>query len=155
MATAVNSGQKATSASINAIFGLMLSGSWSQRVVQAGGGTITSTGTTFTTPATPCTTTITSAGTTALVIIGALMTPSANGNITRGSLAVSGATTTTSLTNLNNQFFLQNTITPAIMVTSFSTLTITPGSNTYTLQFVNSTGTTCTIGSQSILVIAP
>jgi hypothetical protein len=151
--TGVNSGQRATSASINAFFAQILSSPFTQRTFQGGGGSGLS-NTSFATPTTACTTTITSTGGFALVVIGALLTPSAAGNTVRGSLAVSGATTITAGANLTAQFFIQNTSVPPAMSTSVGLIAITPGTNTYTLQYLTTAGT-YTAGSQSLTVIAP
>lgn len=150
--TGVSSGQKATSASINAFFGLILSSPFTQRANNNTAANVTATG--FATPSQSCTATVTSAGTTALVKISALLQSAAGPIICRGAVAVSGATTVTAATNLANGFILQQDLANPQMFTAMDVIPISPGTNTYTLQYLTVSGT-AVVSVQSILVIAP
>lgn len=145
------SGSKVTSSLINGIFPAILS-QFTQRQAQSVGGTITAT--TFGLPGTPCSVTMTSSGTFAAVFIGALIAPAAAGNVCRGSIAVSGATTITAATNLGLQFLIENGNVQPIYSSAMSLIPITPGTNTFTLQYLVNAGS-AVVGSQSITVIAP
>lgn len=147
-----SSGAKVTSSLINGIFPAILSSAFTQRTFQGAGGTVT--GTTFGNVTTQCTTTVTSAGSFAFIVISALLAEDTAGHIGRGAVAISGATTTAASTT--GEFFLQTTQTTAQRFTAVGLMPINPGANTYTLQYLTTpSGSTLTVTSQSILVIAP
>jgi hypothetical protein len=112
------------------------------------------TSTSFATPPTSASVTVTSAGTTALVIARALMDAATAGTIFRGSVSITGDTTITAAANVTNGFFLENTYNNPIMVTAAKLITINPGTNVYTLQYFTSSGT-AVLGGQNLTVIAP
>jgi hypothetical protein len=146
------SGQKVSAALLNSVFTDILSEAWTTRDIQTAANT-GFTNTTFTTPTNSCVASVTSTGTFALIAISALLNATAAGVLTRGSFAVSGATTISASTNTSNNLFIENTTTSILKCTDIGIITITPGLNTYTMQYL--TGGTSTIASQSILVIAP
>lgn len=112
------------------------------------------TATSFATPGTSASVTVTSAGTLALVLIRSLMTAAGAGTIFRGSVSITGATTITSATNFANGFFTETTYNNPLMIMAARLITITPGTNTYTMQYLTGSGT-AVVGGQNIIVLAP
>lgn len=148
-----NSGAKVTSSLLNGVFPAILS-LFAQQAFNGTGGTFTS-ATYIVPPSGTCAVTMTSTGTFALVLFDALVSSGTSGQNARGSIAVSGATTTTALTVEGLQAFLQNSNTVAEKSMSCALLAITPGSNTYTMQYRNSTGGAMTVANQHMVVLAP
>lgn len=145
-----NSGQKLTSAALNAIFPAILSQPWIQQQAQGTGGSV---GTTFAAPATACTVTVTSTGTVALVFVSCGLA-STSGN-TRGTVAVSGATTLAASTNETANLFISTNSTAILTISRAFTVPINPGTNTYTLQYRNASSSTGSAQLQHLLVFAP
>jgi hypothetical protein len=152
----VASGQKATSASINAFFGLILSSGFTQQAfVGATETTALSTYGNLTTVGP--TVTITSSGSLALIYIQTFSRTSGSGSA-RASVAVSGASTITALTNENNGMLCSSeglSTTANTPDTCLHLLAITPGTNTYTLQYRSTSSTTNTFLERKLIVIAP
>lgn len=149
----VASGQKANSSSINAITPDLLSQDTDDDF-SATGGTVV--GNTYATPTSSCSVTITSAGTVALVFFDAIINSGTSGQHARGSIAVTGNTTQTASTTESTQAFLDNSSTSPLKSMSCALIPITPGVNTYTMQFRNATvGGNAVVSSQHMIVIAP
>lgn len=150
------SGQNATAGLLNELFAALLSSDFTQREAQGSGGTITfaASGTTFIAPSTVCSVPVTSVGSEAFIVIAALLSEDTAGHIGRGAVEISGDTTLPA--RVSDEFFLETTVATPLRFSTSATLPINPGTNTYTLKYLSAnTGSTLTVSSQSILVIAP
>lgn len=150
------SGAKVTAALINGIFPAIL-GLFTKANAPDSGTTISTTYSATLTGATTVgpTVTITSTGTLALVLYKCRCHVGTAGSGIQASVAVSGATTIAATTNETNGDFLQNTATTGASVSGFMLLSITPGTNTYTMQYRSSSAVTATFDERQILVLAP
>ena len=152
--SAVNSGGRVTASSINALFGLFLSSAFTQQAYIPTSET-TTTVTTYVNLATVGpTVTITSAGTQALVFISSFISATAAHNA-QAAVAVSGATTLTAATNATAGLTILNANSNQVISANLHVLTITPGTNTYTMQYTNSGAQTGTWADRKLIVIAP
>ncbi|HEX5119858.1 MAG TPA: hypothetical protein VFW65_32125 [Pseudonocardiaceae bacterium] len=120
-------------------------------------GSTNSTGNSYGVPANSCSVTVTSTSGLALVIFSATLHANTAGDNVRGAIAVTGATSVAALTTEGNQAFIQNSSVNAVMATFATVMAINPGTNTYTLEYRNSSSASNTFGfgNQSVTVLAP
>jgi hypothetical protein len=151
------SGQKTTSAALNAIFAEMFSGFMTQGVVATSGTTVATTySNALTGGGTGPSVSLTSTGSLALVLFSALVNINTAGLTPTCSIAVTGATTITAATMESNQVFLRNTNVNPIKDTDWGLVAITPGLNTYEMQYrVGGATQTGTFSARRLMVWAP
>lgn len=132
------SGMRVTAARENGIFPAIL-GLFATKGFVGTSGTLTSTATYTNTLTGGGTTgpsvTLTSAGSLALVWIAAETKVGTDGNGAFTGVAVSGATTLSAATNEGNGFYLVNRNIQSICASQVDIVAITPGTNTYEMQY--------------------
>lgn len=151
-------GSKVTAATENAIFAFMFSAFMSQGIVGTQ-GTLTTHSTftnTLSTGATGPSVTLTSVGSLALVLFACETLVDTAGNTAVCSIAVSGATTISAATNqTTNGIVIATRDNNTIGVGQWGLVPITPGTNTYEMQYATGATGTSTWLQRRILVWAP